>query len=369
MSDFRDELRGAFGGDAEAPLDDIVCRAQHHRRQRRAALAVGSAVLLVALAAFFVTRPAPRHSVSVHVVGTPAPTATATVAAPSPATTASPSGSPSGSSASLTCSSADYGSSYNTPSATVSVTLGDTAAQVRWTGRTPTGFIKGGEFQLTQGGVTLASLPIGVPTPPDSTPAWSGDWESIVPLCLEVPASGPPVAFINGYAGEMTCCAVERVYYQGPGGSYLSADRDLGRDGSTVTVLNGKVVISSGNPTFEVRFACAACGDGPVQIWQVSGGRYVDVTRQFPDQIAAQAAQLWSQASPQPAQSLGLLAPWAADECELGHETSAYNTLDSLAAEGKLSPSPDPTESPLWPAETSYVSSLKAFLVAQGYCT
>jgi hypothetical protein len=60
---------------------------------------------------------------------------------------------------------------------------------------------------------------------------------------------------------------------------------------------------------------------------------------------------------------LGWLAAWAADECTLGQSAQVSATLTELESQGFLGGQPSG-----WPEGSAYVSSLRKFLAARGYC-
>lgn len=64
-----------------------------------------------------------------------------------------------------------------------------------------------------------------------------------------------------------------------------------------------------------------------------------------------------------PAIGLGILAPWVADECVLGQESSAWAVVNGLQAQHRLGGDAG------WPSGAAYVSALRAFLTQHGYCT
>ncbi len=221
---------------------------------------------------------------------------------------------------------------------------------------------------LTRAGATLLDVPVVPPAPVNNGGSeWAAGWEDLGGVCVELPATGLPSVDLVGYAGAMTCCGMVRTYYPGPDGSYRTLDRSLGRGPGSWIQVSGQVVLMASNPDFNVKFDCGACSPGPLQAWTVQDGRYIDVTAQFPDRIAAEAAGWWKSidgANPAP---LGLVAPWVADECELGRQDSAYATLDQLDAAGKLV-IPNDGVPPTWPEGPAFVSALTSFLVTEGYC-
>lgn len=260
-------------------------------------------------------------------------------------------------------------------SGTATASEGQATVRVSWTalGSPGTSQTQGVQIELTYQGRVLLSGPLSPLVPVNDPSAGQQAWESLLPVCVEVPSQGRPIVYLSGYSYAMTCCGVVRTYYPLANGNYASVDWDAGRSYPTVEDLNGQVVVVVANRDFDVRFGCGACAASPVQLLRVEGGRYVDVTRDFPTQIANDAQEHWRQyqARPDAADAMPILPAWAADECELGRQSEAFSTLDSLAASGQLSPPPGspPTTYPWGPTGSAYVSAVHAFLTQEGYCS
>ena len=345
------------------------------RRPKRSALPIRSSKLVAALAGGLVLAlvasgcdggggrttkaSAPEPSPSAAASSSPGAT-------PSASPTGVPTNGPSASSSRLSCST---GVPAQGPGAIVA-SVGDVSARLSWThqGDPGAGYMTGARIKLTRAGVTLLDTAAAAPSPVNQpSDGWQKGWEVLGPVCVEVPTSDLPSVHLRGYALAMTCCNASRTYYPRPDGTYATADRNLGRGDGTFELAGGRVVLVASNPDFNVKFDCGACSPGALQAWELHDGRFADVTRQFPDRIAAEAEGWWRTIEPADPTPLGLLAPWVADECELGWQASAYATLDRLNAAGKLrgtsegSPSTFPTGSP-------FVTALKSFLTTEGYC-
>ena len=229
----------------------------------------------------------------------------------------------------------------------------------------------GASLGVTRAGVSLLKEPVTGPAPPGSAPGdWANGWETLGEVCLEVPPAGLPVVYLEGYAGAMTCCGMARSYYPQADGTYATLDHSLGRGAGSFRLTGGQVVLVASNPDFTGKFDCGACSPGALQVLTFAGGRATDVTRQFPDQIAAEADGWWKTIQGTNPAPLGLVAPWTADECELGKRDSAYATLYALNAARKLeNPSSSLGPSPTWPEGSGFIATLKSFLRTEGYCT
>ena len=316
--------------------------------------------------------PSPKAPVLASASSSPSPevaaSATPASAPPASATPASPQ---------FVCSPA----TSDTPGVTVPTaapgslvaTIGTITARLSWTqqGGPGSGYMAGASIAVTRAGVTLLNAPVTAPAPVgEAGSEFASGWETLGQLCLEVPASGSPVIYLEGYAGAMTCCGMVRTYYPGPDGTYRTLDHNLGRGPGTFELSGGQVVLVATNPEFNTRFDCGACTPGALQILTFTDGRTTDITRQFPDMIAAEANAWWKTIQPANPAPLGLVAPWTADECELGKQDSAYATLNVLNAAGKLvNPSNALGPSPIWPEGSAFIAALKSFLKTEGYCS
>ena len=248
--------------------------------------------------------------------------------------------------------------------------LGEVSARLSWArqGDPGTSYMGGARIQLTRAGLTLLDATVTEPSPVNGTSAeWEKGWETLETVCVEVPASALPRMHLTGYALGMTCCRAARSHYPRPDGTYATLDRNLGRGEGTFELADGRVVLVASDPDFHSRFDCAACSVGPLQVWALEDGRHIDVTRQFPDRIATEAAGWWELIGARDPAPLGLVAPWVADQCQLGKKASAYAVLDGLNAAGKLR-FPDEGSPPRWHEGSEYVSALKSFLMTEGYC-
>jgi hypothetical protein len=318
-------------------------------------------------------RPSPGASVSASAPSSPSPevTASATTFVSSPVS--SPLAAPEFACSTATPPDAEGVSLPTAAPGSLAAMVGDLSARLSWAhqGSTTGGDVAGASIAVTRAGVTLLNVPVTAPAPGGvARGEFANGWETLGEVCLEVPASGLPVVYLEGYAGAMTCCGMVRTYYPSPEGTYDTLDYSLGRGPGTFKLSGGQVILVATNPDFNTKFDCGACTPGALQILTFADGHTTDITRQFPDQIAAEADSWWKTiqaANPVP---LGLVAPWTADECELGKQDSAYATLDALSAAGKLvNPSNSLGPSPIWPEGSAFIASLKSFLKTEGYCS
>ncbi len=186
------------------------------------------------------------------------------------------------------------------------------------------------------------------------------------PLCLvHFPANRRPTVLVSLTTGGAHCCGVLEAYTPGSHGWHRSDDA-LGNSPATLTMVGDSPVIFSFDGAFAYRFANFAGSSMPIRLLQVDHGTFVDVTRDHLAVVARDAAALWTHFSAERDNPLGVLAAWAADQCELGRGDQAFARLAALARAGSLSP-PDLPKTDT-PSGSAYVTALRSFLVARGYC-
>jgi hypothetical protein len=128
---------------------------------------------------------------------------------------------------------------------------------------------------------------------------------------------------------------------------------------------NGMFEFISADDRFAYAFACYACGALPIQVWHYELGRFVDVTREFPDVVRKDAAALWksyraARGSTFP-EVRGILAAWLADQALLGRASAGWRKLEQLERRGVLA-----GDAP-WPSGKRYLTELRRFLAQTGY--
>jgi hypothetical protein len=367
----------------DALIAEVQRRAARRRLHRRGTIAAVAGLAVAASVAVPLALANGGRTTSVNMIVPPSSSTTQRSAAPTPsnATTLPPSTTIGPTTRttlpprpeSVNCSQSAPSSDTHTSGSATAIEAQATA-RVSWTamGSPGTSQTQGARVELTfQGRILLDEL-LSPVVPVNDPSTGQQRWESLLPVCVELSAGGQPMVYLSGYSFAMTCCGVVRTYYPLSDGSYVTVDWDAGRSYPMVEDLDGKVVVVDTNRDFNVRFGCGACAAAPIQILRVEGGHYVDVTRDFPVQIANDAQQHWSQyqARPDAADAMPVLPAWAADECELGRQSETFATLDSLAASGQLNPPPGspPTTYPFGPTGAAYVSAVHTFLKQAGYC-
>ncbi len=182
--------------------------------------------------------------------------------------------------------------------------------------------------------------------------------------------NGSPSVVLDLYSGGAHCCAIEQVYSLSQKSSRIQkAEYNFGNPGVRLVQLGagGSFDLLSANDAFAYAFTDYAASGMPIKILSFSHNSFHDVTRSFPQLITKDADQ-WmsafkSQASTHYADSVGLVAAWAADEDMLGRSASVMRFLDSEAKAGHL----NSALSPITPSGESFVVALLKFLRAHGY--
>jgi hypothetical protein len=162
---------------------------------------------------------------------------------------------------------------------------------------------------------------------------------------------------LNLWSGGADCCTLADVYVPSAAmGSYVLDQHNFGEGGYTLENIGPKQ-----RPEFvssDTRFYCAfgsSCADSalPLQIFQFSAEKFVNVTKQYPKLIAADAARWYTAYFKNPKQGLVAIVAWAADEYNLGDKAQALTVLKRQVAHGYV--------------KASIVSGLQRFLPDNGY--
>jgi hypothetical protein len=142
----------------------------------------------------------------------------------------------------------------------------------------------------------------------------------------DLDGDGSPEVVLELYTGGAHCCTVAQIFSFDPATSgYTKFEQNFGDPGYKLVDLNG-----DGRPEFrsaDDRFAYAVASYAgsrlPIEIWRFQGGKLVDVTREFPALIRADARtnlHLFHKFAGRrnDDRAAGALAAWAADEYLVG---------------------------------------------------
>jgi hypothetical protein len=181
---------------------------------------------------------------------------------------------------------------------------------------------------------------------------------------------GQPNVVLDLYTGGAHCCSVEQVFTFHPGTmTYAQTERNFGDPGARIEDLNhdGHFEFVTADDAFAYAFTDFAASGLPLQIETFSGSRFQDVTDHYPALIRKDAAT-WLEAFKGMARghyadSVGVIAAWAADEYRLGKSAVANRFLHQQAKAGHLKSALAPNGS----EGQKFVAALQRFLRRHGY--
>jgi hypothetical protein len=193
-------------------------------------------------------------------------------------------------------------------------------------------------------------------------------WPGTPPLRVaDVEGDGEPDVLVDLYSGGSHCCYLTRLFrYDSASGAYSVTEHIWGDPDYRLKRLDasGPIEFVSADDRFAYEFAAYAFSGLPIEIFRVSGGVFVDVTREYPALITADAAVWWKsyRESRHTRYSLGYLAAWAADEYNLGQSAMVAATLERLASADELRGIPG-----FWAGGSGFITHLDHFLAKDGY--
>ena len=201
----------------------------------------------------------------------------------------------------------------------------------------------------------------------DAAPRQAGDPGAVVPVDVtarDLDGDGEPEVVVELSSAAAYCCSWWRVY-SFSGKRYVPQLHWWGDINAVPRVrdLNGDKQVEL--VSVDDRFAALAphvAAAYPLQIWQFGHGRFRNVTRRYPDRIAAHAAELWSRYKQGKGPARYVLAAWAADQYLLGRRAQADRVLADALGRGDFV---DHLQGPDDPA--AYLRFLKSFLRRNGY--
>jgi hypothetical protein len=187
---------------------------------------------------------------------------------------------------------------------------------------------------------------------------------------IDLDHTGQPNVMLDIYSGGAHCCSIEQVFTFDPGTrTYAKAERNFGDPGDRIEDLghNGRFEFVTADDAFAYAFTDFAASGLPLQILTFSQGRFHDVTGSYPGLVRQDAAS-WLKvfkhmARQHYADSVGVIAAWAADEYRLGKSAAANRYLSQQAKAGHLKSALGRSE----PQGQRFVAALKRFLRRHGY--
>jgi hypothetical protein len=187
---------------------------------------------------------------------------------------------------------------------------------------------------------------------------------------IDLDHTGQPNVVLDLYTGGAHCCSVEQVFTFDPATmTYAMTEHNFGDPGARIEDLkhDGQFEFVTADDRFAYAFTDFAASGLPLQILTFSGGQFQDVTKTYPALIRKDAAS-WLKAFKRMARdhyadSVGVIAAWAADEYRLGKSAAANRYLHQQAKAGHLKSALSPGE----PSGQKFVSALQRFLRRHGY--
>lgn len=245
---------------------------------------------------------------------------------------------------------------------------GAVSARFSFTGHYPQ--YKGLRLRIAQSGKVLYDKKVSSPTCGRfCAPGATGRHASSVHV-IDLEHTGRPDVVLDLFSGGAHCCSIEQVFSFDPGTmTYVKTERNFGDPGERIEDLghDGRFEFVTADDAFAYTFTDFAASGLPVQILTFSGRRFHDVTDSYPALVRKDAA-VWRKAfkgmaRQHYADSVGLIAAWAADEYRLGNKAMADRYLHKQALAGHLKSALGPTE----PQGLKFVAVLQRFLRRHGY--
>lgn len=158
--------------------------------------------------------------------------------------------------------------------------------------------------------------------------------------------------FTNG----ADCCTIDDVLVPSAAvGSYVLNQHNFGEAGAVLKDIgpDRRPEFVSADPAFYCRFTACYASALPVQIFEFSGERFVNLTRQHPHLLSADAERWMKLYARNPKHGLGAITAWAADEENLGEGGSVHTVMQEQIGKGDLT--------------AATVARLESFLKAHHY--
>lgn len=115
-------------------------------------------------------------------------------------------------------------------------------------------------------------------------------------MIRDLDADGEPEIILDWYSGGAHCCFFSLVYrYNSATDRYEDSQKSWAHTSYELRDMEGDRVpeFYSANNSFAYQFASFAESAMPVQIWRYDRGQFLDVTRQYPNEIYNDAFQWW----------------------------------------------------------------------------
>jgi hypothetical protein len=192
---------------------------------------------------------------------------------------------------------------------------------------------------------------------------WPGATRGASVHVVDLEGNAEPDVVVDLYSGGAHCCSVEQVFFYRPAtNTYSKRERLFGDPTATLAPLGpgGRREFRTRDDRFAFTFTDFADSGLPIQIFEFSGGRFIDVTRRHRSLIAKDATLWWRAYSHDLSNGVGLIAAWAADEELLGNATLVKDRLAHELMLGNL-------RSPSGGGGKAFIHSLNTLLRRWGY--
>jgi subtilisin-like proprotein convertase family protein len=183
---------------------------------------------------------------------------------------------------------------------------------------------------------------------------------------------GEPEVLVDLFTGGAHCCSITLILRHDPAsGRYRPTLGYWGNFGSELADLDrdGRPEFVASDERFVYTFTAYVFSVAPIQIWAYRAGKLVDVTRQFPKEIEADATDVGKSflSRTKPEKDLDLranVATYVAEQYLLGRPDVARRALDRALRRGLLYRGKEYLG---WPAGAAFVAELMRDLKKWGY--
>ncbi|HQU25441.1 MAG TPA: hypothetical protein PLS29_00270 [Acidimicrobiales bacterium] len=169
-----------------------------------------------------------------------------------------------------------------------------------------------------------------------------------------------PSVIVLAYSGGAHCCDSALGF----AASATGVARPLARvdlaDFAALRSDRGHVVVRAGEGAFPYTLDNYAMSSEPILLESFDGRAFVNVTRDYPDLVRADA-RTWDRLFARYPSDLSYLAGWVADESLLGRGASAWRRVATLRSEGRLHGTVG------YPSGRGFERQLRAILRARHY--
>ena len=180
----------------------------------------------------------------------------------------------------------------------------------------------------------------------------------------DLDGDGEPEVVVDFYTGGAHCCVVT-AFYRWDGSAYRRSVEYFGNYGYKIVDLDhdGTPELSAYDESFAYAFGSYADSFSPPAISHFQAGKLVDVTKQFPAVVKANAKEAFKlfargKKRHDPIGARATLAAWTADQCLLDRSAQGFARVDAARKAGDIGTAKEAAR---------YVTQLRTFLRRGGY--